>query len=143
MSDVSEDGRTPPLAVTVQQTRVQVILPDAASAVYFSDVKLMRKNALDQWVTVAGPVDLNPGICPGGICGLAFPEDYDMMACEITQFRVTMDISSGTSPLGMQVSVDVLPSSFLILDIWNGPNTIHPDDISGGPLQGNPQEVIF
>ncbi len=122
---------------------VTINLPDPASANYFSDVKFWMKNAYGDWVLVAGPLELSPVMCQqDGTCSIGIVDTYDMMACETYEFKVTMDVSSG-APLGITPSIDIPGYAFGFLDVYNDPAQVDQVNISGGTLEGNPQEVIL
>ena len=132
------------LDVQVLWNSVTINLPDPASANYFSDVKFWMKNVYGDWVVVSGPLELSPVMCQqDGTCSIGMVGNYDMAACETYEFKVTMDVSSGTAPLGITPSIDIPSYAFGFLDVYNDPVQVDAVNISGGILEGNPQEVIF
>lgn len=131
------------LDVQVLWNSVTINLPDSASANYFSDVKFWMKNAYGDWVVI-GELDLSPVMCQqDGTCSISMMDTYDMAACETYEFKVTMDVSSDLGSLGITPSIDIPGNAFGFLDVYNDPIQVDPVNISGGILEGNPQEVIF
>lgn len=131
----------PQVDVEVQETVIHINLSSEESANHYSDVKFMMKNQMGTWETIAGPLDLMPGMCPDGFCSIGIMDLYYLDACEEYEIKVTMDVSSGAH-LGSTASVTIPSSHFNFYDIDND-RLIPEENVIGGDLQGTTQEVVF
>lgn len=131
------------MGVEVQRTIVHVQLSDPQDADYFSDLKFWMRNANNDWVVVAGPLELSPQMCQqDGVCGIGMMGDtYDLPACQTSQFKVTMDILPN-APAGITAFIEIPGDSFLMVSSIDASDVIQPEDISGGSITGGTQEII-